>query len=144
MLDSLIGVVKATEPAANAPVITPIAPQAPTSSSASGTFNNLAPSGSSSSSSGNALVDAFVPKIKNEDAAAIDGAILPAQDVYNAGALQAHQALTKSLNLLDDAGAVAGGAFCYPKTEDELHHAIEDSGCTIIALSGQVSEGSRL
>lgn len=135
VLDALVGG-KAAEPAAAPPAsivvtpVTPVTPQKPASTS--GTFNNdlTTPAGV-----GQALADAFVPKVSDEDAATIDAAIKPGQDQLSASMLQGQQVTSKTLA---EVLAVSGAAFCNPKNVDELHAAIENPKCTIIVLSGQV------
>ncbi len=140
VLDSLINAKTTTT---NAPVVTPVAPQeAPASpSSALGTFNNdlalsdSSSSGSSSSSSSSSLLNAFIPKVSDENAAAIDKPIVPLQDQANGAIVQQQQVASKTMSALL---AASGAAICSPKTSEELHHAIDDSACTIVALNRQV------
>lgn len=140
VLDALNGATKAAAESAGTETIvspastTTVTPQAPASTT--GTFNDLAPSATpgSSSSSSSSLLGSL---IKEQDAATIDSAIKPVQDQTSASILQQQQAASKTMAAL---AVAAGGAFCYPKTADEFHQAVENSACTIVALNRQVGD----
>jgi hypothetical protein len=143
VLDALVSG-KATHPAADGPLIMPVTsavvqPAASGSSSSftSGTPSNLSPSASSPTS----LLDKFIPKISDDNAAKIDNHIVATQHQVNGAILDQQQVASKTMAALV---AASGAAFCYPKTTADLHDAIENSDCTIVALNRQVDRWADL
>lgn len=137
MLDALVDAKAAAEPAGIETIVAP-ASTTVTPASTTGTFNNLAPSASSGSSSSSSFLGSLI-NIKEQDAAAINKPITAMQDQTSTTILQQQQQVaSKTMAAL---AVAAGGAFCYPQNVDEFHQAVENSDCTIVALSRQVGAG---
>lgn len=134
MLDALVDDKAVAEPAGIETIVPP-ASTTVTPASTTGTFNNLASAASGSSPSSSFLGSL----IKQQDAAAINKPITAIQDQTSTAILQQHQQVaSKTMAAL---AVAAGGAFCYPKNVDDFHLAVENSDCTIVALSRQVGAG---